>query len=146
MAGLFTVRVRVAGATQFVSTSPIVTFNEFTDLNGTSQSTTARIHGYAYNSAGAAHNVRLVLTPPAAATGADEDIILEAPSSTINSFSNLCGPGGIIVPRQYGIVANAQPPAGNVITGETYQLFFSTTGKADAGTLYVWYSVEEFSA
>ncbi len=143
MAGLITLKSTVTGATQFSNASPFCTFREvFTQLNSEPPNVVARIVSYGYNSTGAAHTVRLVLTPPAAATGGDEDIILEAPTSTVNSFSNLCGPDGIVVPRQYGFSGtDEQPLTTQIVSAETYQLFFSTVGKAAQGTLYVTYKI-----
>lgn len=145
MAGQVAIKVTIAGVTQFVSTSPIATFSELTGINTSPPSAVARIMGYSYNAgAGAAHAVRLVMTPSNATTGGDEDIILEDRAS-VTSVGNFCGPSGIVVPRRYGLEATAQPPASpadTIISAETYQLFFSTTGKAADATFYVWYQIE----
>ena len=148
MSGLTTIKVEIAGANEFLSSSPIVTFTEvLNNLNDLPPSVNPRIVGYSYNSAGAAHNVRLVLTPPGSTTGGAEDIPLEiqAGADTVNSFGNFCGPEGIVVPRRYGLESTSQPPAvpGDAVTsGETYQVFFSTNGKADDGTFYLWYQID----
>lgn len=144
--GIRTIKVRIAGAAQFVDTSPIAVFAPVDDFP---VNYTARIIGYAYNSAGSAHDVRLVLTPQNVVTGSDEDIILESRSGgsrRVNSFTSACGPEGIVVPRRYGTESTAQPivvPGDEVTSGETYFAFFSTNGKTDDGTFYLWYHVEQ---
>ncbi len=147
MAGVFTIAVRLAtAADQFdPANGPVVTFNEYTNLNAAPPSTTARLIGYAYNS-GATPTPTIVVTlrRPGGAN-ADEFILLEnrtGTSGNIASFTTICGPDGQVVPRQFGIFGTAIPPVGPVMTGETYQLFVSTTGKNSAATFTAWYSVD----
>jgi len=148
MAGLYTVKLSIAGATQFVSTSPVCTFNEFVALNGMPTDVNARIVGYSYTTTGAAHDLRVVLTPPTFATGGAADIILEnrlaANSEEVSEVTQICGPDGLVVPRRYGIEATAQPftIASAVSAATTYQLFVSTAAKAAAGTFYIWYRID----
>jgi len=138
---VFRVQVRLGGATQFSAATPIVTFQEGTGINGQlAPDQAARIMGYAYNSQGAAHTVRLVLAA-AAGGNADEEIILEAPSAAVNSFTQLCGPDGLVVPRRFGIESVAQPPVGTVTSAQTFVALFSTVGKAAAATFSLWYKV-----
>ena len=148
-AGLINIKVRIAGAVDFVATSPIVTFREVS-LGPFPVNYTARIVGYSYNSIGNAQDVRLVMTPRATATGGDQDIILESKvgvPNRVNSFAEVCGPGGIVVPRRYGLEATAQPPvtADLVTVGEIYEVFFSTLNKSNDGTFYLWYQIEQLS-
>lgn len=149
MAGLITVKIELAGAAQYVATSPVVTFQEVININAQPPSVTARIIGYAYNVAGTANDARLVLTPPGSASGTDEDIILEnrltSASEAVNNFTSPCGPGGVVVPRRYGIEATSQPPAlpgDGIASAETYQVFFSTALKDGDGTFYLWYAID----
>lgn len=153
MAGLITVKIEIPTVTQYVATSPVVTFREVIDINAHPPSVTARIIGYSYNVGGAANDARLVLTPAGSATGTDEDIILEnrltANSEAVNSFTDACGPQGRVVPRRYGIEATAQPPAlpaDGVTSAETYQVFFSTLLKDANGTFYLWYVIDGLEA
>ena len=147
-AGLVNIRVRV-DAGDFSSNDPIVTFQEVvSDFNSQPPDITARIVGYSYNSDGREHDVRLVLTPPGQPTGTDQDIPIRIESG-INSFTSLCGPDGIVVPRRYGLSSDAQPPAtpgDAVVSGETYQVYFSTQNKIDAGTFYLWYQIDGLDA
>ena len=118
----------------------MVTFREATDVNAMPPNYAAHIMGYAYNSEGAAHTVRLVMAPGVAGN-ADEEILLEAPTSTLSSFTNLCGSDGIIVPRIFGLNDVAQPPAVTTTVGTTYQVLFSTTDKDGAATFSLWYKI-----
>lgn len=142
--GLYTIRSRITAATEFSATNPIVSFIEFEALNSLPPSYTARIVTYGYNSQGAAHTVLLTLRPPAnVAPNADDQIVLES-QSAVNSFTSACGPSGIVVPRQYGISStNLQPPTTLLATAETYRVFFSTTGKANAGTFFLSYRIAD---
>lgn len=151
MQGVITIRSRITGAAQFdPTTGPIVTFAEWfgggTTPTALAPSYTARIMGWAYNSQGAAHNASLLLRPPAnVVPNADDQIVLQTMTNQ-NSFTNMCGPDGIVVPRQFGIAAsNQQPPTTQLLTGEFYQVFFSTTNKAADGTFFLWYRIAEES-
>ncbi len=153
MAGLITVKIQIAGVTQYSAATPAVTFREVIDINAHPPSVTARIIGYSYNVAGAANDVRLVLTPAGSASGTDEDLILEnrltSASEAVNNLISACGPSGRVVPRRYGIEATAQPPAlpgDGVVSGETYQVFLSTLLKDDDGTFYLWYVIDGLEA
>jgi hypothetical protein len=107
-------------------------------------SITARILGFSYNSLGAAHDVRLTLRGPSnVVPNLDDEIILRSESG-INNFAEVCGPDGLVVPREFGIAAsNQQPPTSPITTAGTYRVFFSTTNKADAGTFILWYRIDE---
>lgn len=129
------VRSTVLGATQFSAAAAIVTFTEMTDVNAMSPNMAARIMGYSYNSQGAANDARLVLAPSVAAA-ADQQIVLENLTS-INNFTSACGPGGIVVPRTFGVI-NGSPFIGS---DNTYVVLFSTTGKAGDGTFTLWYAI-----
>lgn len=143
-----TIRITVAGGTQFVATTAITTFNEFENLNALPDNYTAKIHHLSYNSLGAAHTFTANLSP-AVGSAANLQIILRAVDATTtpataNSFTLACG-DGIVVPRQTGLINNAtQAPTDPFPSPDTsYVLLFSTTGKAGDGTLTVVYSIEE---
>jgi hypothetical protein len=150
MQGIYTIRSRITGATEFSATNPIVNFDEFSVQLGTGlnlpPSFTARIIGWAYNSQGAAHNALLTLRPPSnVVPNADDQIVLQTMTAQ-NNFTQACGPDGIVVPREFGIAAsNQQPPTSTILTAATYRVFFSTTGKVDAGTFFLWYRIAEES-
>lgn len=146
-AGLFTVEVRIATAgTQFSIASPVVTFAEYSDINTRGPGTHARLVGYYYNAGGGAvHDVTVFLNRPGAANS-DQRVLLDerlaSNNEAVNSLTNVCGPDGIVVPKQFGIYSTVQPPVGAVQTGETYQLFVLTAGKNSAATFGAWYSIE----
>lgn len=140
---MFLVQCRLStAATQFSAATPIVTFIEQLTVAPTPSDWSPRILGYSYNSQGPAHTVSLVMGP-AGFANADEGIPLETPAGTVNSFSQLCGAGGIVVPRRIGFESTAQPPGAPFVTnGAPFQLFFSTTNKNGAATFRCWYTVE----
>ena len=145
--GLFTVAVRLPGVTQFSGATPVVTFQEYSNLNAQAPNVTAKLVGYSYNAGGTpVHDATLTLRRPGGAN-ADEFILLEerlaANSGAVNSFSELCGEDGTVVPRQFGLFAAAQPPViGDLVsTGETYQLFLVTAAKNGSATFTAWYSI-----
>lgn len=149
MAGVYLIRSRITGATQFDGVAPIVTFNEFLGGTGTQfpalpPSMTARILGYSYASLGAAHTIRLSLRSPLnVVPNLDDEIILRS-QSDVNTFAEVCGPDGLVVPRNFGISAsNQQPPVSTITSQATFQVFFTTTGKADAGTFMLWYRIAD---
>jgi len=87
------------------------------------------VQGYAYNApASAAHDANLYIAPSAAAD-ADERVVLEERTG-INSFTNACGTGGVLVVPKSG--------------SDTYVVLFETAGKDDDGTLQLWYTVESY--
>ena len=102
---------------------------------------------YNAGAAGAIHDVTVTLRRPGGAN-ADEFIPLEsrlaANGDAVNSFVEICGPGGVVVPRQFGLFAAAQPPVvGDLVaTGETYELFVVTANKNSAATFTCWYAVD----
>lgn len=128
------VRSTVLGAGQFSAAAAIVSFTEMTDINAMSPNMSARIMGYSYNSQGAANDAVLVMAPSAAAA-ADQQIVLENLTG-INNFTSACGPGGIVVPRVFGVVNGS-----SFTSGATYVVLFSTTGKAGDGTFTLWYAI-----
>ncbi len=131
--GLITIDLTIAGVTQFVDASAVVTFAEVTVSSLVDEN--VRIRGFSYNSAGASHEVSLVLTRPGVATGTSADIVLVAESG-INSFARFCD---VIVPREYGIIDTSQPPLVQSTGILPYTVFFSTTGKTGNGTFILWY-------
>ncbi len=141
----FGVSLRLTGATEFSAASPIATFLEGGGLASLGAEYHAVIKSYDYNAPTAtAHTLNLTLRPPWSAN-ADEQIILEAPTAAANSFTKICGPqGGIVVPRRFRLEATSQPTSGGTIslTGDSYELFFFTTGKDQAATLSVEWSIE----
>lgn len=148
---MFTLKLTIAGATQFVDTSPILTFTEYTDLNAMPPNFAAHILGYSYDVMGTATTARLVARGANVARGTTEEVIFEnrdgsASAPAVNSLSQICGPQGLVVPRRYGFEATVQPIP-QTLSGDTdtYQLFFSTTLKDDDGTLIVWYKIGEIS-
>lgn len=150
MSSKHTIRITVAGATQFSAATAITTFNEFEGLNAMADNFVARIHMISYSTAGApptAHEVNLVLAP---ATGAAVNLqipIRQANSTTtpttLSNFYINCGECGQVVPRQTGLINNATQaptdPFGS--PGTSYVLLFSTVSKAAAATLTVVYSI-----
>ncbi len=131
--GLITVDITIAGAVEFVRTSPVVTFAEVTASTTVDQQ--IRLRGYSYNSTGAAHSVDLRLTRPPGPSGTSADIIL-VQEDGVNSFARLCD---VIIPREYGVVDTVQPPVATDTAIAPYQLFFATTGKLGNGTFVAWY-------
>jgi hypothetical protein len=119
----------------------MVTFNEQQSIASMPSDWAARILGYSYNAQGVAHTVSLVLAP-AAGFAADEGIPLETPADPVSSFEQICGRDGLVVPRRIGFESTAQPPGVPFVTsGESFQVFLSTVGKAGDGTFRLWYAV-----
>ena len=147
--GLFLVELQLDGATQFVSTSPVVTFNEYANINTLGPSVTARLVGYWYNAGGGAvHDVTIFLARPGSAD-VDRRILLEerlaANSEAVNSLSTTCGPDGFVVPKEYGLGYTAQPVAPgavNLTSEDTFQLFIETANKATTATFGAYYSID----
>lgn len=144
-AGPFTVSILLTGATQFVSTTPIVTFNEAMSLDTLPSNYYAKIMGFSYTSSGASHAVTMYLASilGSVSANATQRIILEPTdpaATTVSRFTVMCNSP---VPRTFGWYATAQPPAlANLITNLTsYRLFFATTGKAADATITVWYGI-----
>lgn len=149
MQGIYTIRSRITGATEFNGVAPIVTFGEFNNnaLSNTltlPPSYTARIVGYSYATIGAAHAVRLSLRSPLnIVPNLDDEVILRS-EADVTTFATTCGPGGFVVPRVVGIFSqNQQPPVGGGTTGQSFQVFFQTTGKTDDATFMLWYRIAE---
>ncbi len=149
MQGIYTVRSRLTGATQFDGVAPIVTFGEFNgnSMNNTlilPPSYTARIVGYSYAALGDAHTVRLSLRSPLnIVPNLDDEIILRS-EADVTTFATTCGPGGFVVPRVVGIFAsNQQPPISPATSGQSFQVFFTTTGKTSDATFMLWYRIAE---
>lgn len=140
---MFRISLRLTGATQFVATSAIATFQEVVAGDTYGVEWAAVIKWYEYNSQGSAHTVNLTLRPTWN-SNADEQMVLEAPTDAVNNFTYACGPtGGIVVPRRYGIEATAQPVAPGFTAALTsYNLYFTTVGKDNAATLALGYQWE----
>jgi len=87
--------------------------------------------GYSYNSQGAAHTQRLYLTPTGV-TDANFQIELfnNLAGTAGNSFANLCGRNGVVVPRY-------TPPS------VPFELRLTTVGKTDDGSITVWYTKQQ---
>jgi hypothetical protein len=140
---VFLIQITVAGATQFVATTAIATFLEAKTVTTLPSHVVPRIHGYNYNSTGAAHTVNLRLSP-AVGSAAQLQIPLEVPTTSVNNFEQICGRDGYIVPRLFGLVNSVgQAPdtaLGTPNNAAPFVLLFSTTGKAATGVFRVWYS------
>lgn len=147
MMGPWTISSEITSTTQFSDTNPIVDFTEFVGLNDLAPSVTARILSYSYNSEGAAHDIELYLRPQNE-TDPQFEVLLEqrlaADSTEANSFTKICGPGGLIVPRIYGIQSSdAQPPSGDTTDGRTFRLHLRTANKADDAVFTCTYVLAE---
>lgn len=147
MAGIITVETRIATAgTQFTTGSPVVNFAEYTLINQASASFTARIIGYAYNSGATVTPTVVVTLRRPGGANADQFIVLEnrtGDTGNVTNFTTICGSKGLVVPKQFGVFGTVIPPVGNLTTGESYQLFVSTTGKNSAASFICWFSVDE---
>ncbi len=124
---MFLVENTVAGVVQFSAAVAAVTFLEETELTDLPSNYAARIFGYSYNSLGTAHTVSLTLAP---AAGVANNLIIpiETPVGLVNSFVNICGKEGIVVPRDQ-------------TTGVSFVALFSTVGKDDDATFRLWYAI-----
>ena len=136
--------ITLTAATQFVVTTPAATFLEQTVITTLGSTIAPRILGYSYNSLGAAATVTLRLSP-GTASAVNLQIDLETPATAVNSFTEICGRGGFIVPREYGFTnAGAADPTLNVALGTPNNaapllLLFATAGKDNTATFRVWY-------
>jgi hypothetical protein len=149
MMGPWTISSEITSTTQFSDSSPIVSFAEFVGINDLPPSSTARIVSYSYNSEGAAHDIELYLAP-ITETDPQFEILLEqrlaADSTEANSFTKICGPKGLVVPRIYGIVSSDnQPPSGLDTDGRSYRLFLRTANKADVAVFTCTYVIAEIT-
>jgi hypothetical protein len=137
--------ITLTGATQFANSIVVATFLEATNITTLDPSIVPRIHGYSYNSLGAAQTITVALAPTT--SPAVNDIIsLEAPTDAVNNFTYICGRDGILVPRVFGRqndgVANQNLTAalGTVNSSAPFVMLFTTTAKDNTGTFRVWYS------
>jgi len=136
--------VTLTGATQFAVTTAVATFLEQTVITTLGSTIAPRIIGYSYNSLGAAATVTLRLSPDTA-SGVNLQVDLETPTAALNSFTQVCGRGGIIVPRQFGLTNDGladqtlDVPLGTPNNAAPLVLLFTTAGKDNTGTFRVWY-------
>lgn len=136
--------ITLTGATQFSAGEAVATFLEATDITLKGPDLAPRILGYSYTSLGTAATVTLRLAPVVGAA-LDLQIDLEVPTVPVNSFTNVCGRGGPIVPRLFGLQNDgAADQTLDVTLGMSNDaipmvLLFSTGGKDDRGTFRVWY-------
>ncbi len=126
---MITVQATQLAAAQF--TDQLITDFLGEGAPGTDTNIQLALLGYSYNSQGAAHTQRLYLTP----TGVtDVNFQVELYNNTGgtagNSFMQMCGRDGIIVPR-------LTPPS------VPFELRLTTTGKTDDGTITVWYTKQQ---
>lgn len=139
--------VEIILAADFVDTSPVCTFMEQGPLRDTSPpDKCARILGYNFSAPTSTELTwRLALVPSAAVDIRDasaivlEDNVLVGQAGTF--FTKWCGRDGLIVPRQYGIFDNVQPPVNTDFGGETFVLKFETSGMDAEGCFRVWYEI-----
>lgn len=150
MSSKHTIRITVAGVTQFSAATPITTFNEFESLDSIidrGDNIVARLHMISYNAEGTAHEVNLSLSPAVGSAASLQIPIRLANAATtpttLNSFLIACGEDGTLVPRQTGLINNAtQAPTDPFPTpGASYVLLFSTVGKDDDATITIVYSI-----
>jgi len=115
----------VAGASQFTGGvgAGLVTFSEVTVI--VDRLKRAIIKSLTYQSAGAAHQIDGVLRRPAAGATVAQ-VLAEIASGNSRTIS--CGQGGLVVPRTE--------------TGVSFELFWTTVGKAGDGTLIVDWEIE----
>ncbi len=138
--------ITLTGATQFAATTAVATFLEQTDITTLGPSLVPRILGYSYNSLGAAQTVTLNLSP-AVGSAANLQIQLEAPTTTVNSFSEICGNGGTVVPRRFGrtnsVGQGLDTALGTINNTAPLVLLFTTAAKDNTGTFRVWWDYIE---
>ena len=141
---MYQLRKTLTGATDFDNSFAVATFTELSFVTAMDPTMAPRILGYAYNSVGAAHTVALNLMDTLA-SGLSGQIPLRVPTTTVNSFTYLCGTGGPVVPRAFGLQNNGTNgqdytlPLGAPDNAAPMVLVFTTTGKADVATFRVWY-------
>ena len=138
---MFLNEITLAGATNFTVATAVATFLEQTDITTLGPGIAPRILGYSYNSLGVAQTVTLRLSP-AVASAVNLQIDLETRTS-INSFSFVCGLGGIVVPRAFGRVNSVgqalDTGLGAINNTAPFVLLFSTAAKDNTGTFRVWW-------
>lgn len=141
---MFQNAITLAGATQFSAATAVATFLENNTVTTLGPNFAPRILGYSYNSLGAAATVTLRLSP-ATGSAVNLQIDLETPAAAVNSFTNICGAGGVIVPRQFGLQNSAtqalDTALGTPNVAAPLVLLFTTTGKTGAGTFRVWWDI-----
>lgn len=139
---MFQNRITLTGATQFSAATAVATFLEGVPVTLLGPNMCPRILGYSYNSLGDAHTVVLRLAP-AVGAAVNLQIDLETPTSAVNSFSYLCGKGGPVIPRDFGLQNNASQaldtPLGSPNNALPLVALFSTTGKTGNGTFRIWW-------
>ena len=141
---MFLLEKRLTAATQFDASVPVATFLENVDGTTLAPGIVPRLLGYSYASLGAAHTVDLYLATAVADT-AEAQISLQTPASAVNAFSHLCGSGGSVIPRRYGLQNNGTSgqaiatALGTINNTAPMILMFTTTGKDNTAVLRVWY-------
>jgi len=131
--------------TEFTTANAVATFLESSTGTLLGPNMAPRILGYSYSSLGVAHTVNLYLAV-STTSPVNEQIAIDAPTTTVNSINMTCGPrDGIVVPRRYGRTNNGttgqalDASLGALNNTAPMVLMFTTTGKADTGTFRVWY-------
>lgn len=96
---------------------------------------------YSYNAPSSAAHTWVLYWAPPGNPAASRRIPLEMPTQPGTFFASPCDKEGIVVPRIFGFIATAQPPApaDYLANGNPFELYFSTTGKTAAGTLTIEY-------
>jgi hypothetical protein len=118
---IFPPAVTVAGATQFDPAA--ATFNFLDTFTSLPANSIVRLKFLSYNSIGTAHNILVTLSPAVGAAGNLQVVLRD--ETGINNFTDTCDRP---VPR-----ASATIP---------FVILVTTTGKDDAGTLRVGYTIE----
>jgi hypothetical protein len=140
--------VTLTGATQFGAATAVATFLEQINILTASPTIAPRILGYSYNSLGAAATVTLRLSPTVA-SAVNLQVDLETPTAAVNSFTNVCGKGGVVVPRQFGLTNDGladqtlDVALGLPNSALPLVLLFTTVGKDNTATFRVWWDYVE---
>jgi hypothetical protein len=140
--------VTLTGATQFAAATPVATFLEFASITTLPSVWAPRIFGYSYNSLGTAATVTLRLSV-AAGSAINLQIALETPTTAVNDFTHVCGRGGVIVPRQFGLTNDGiadqtlDVALGLPENAAPLVLLFTTAAKDDTATFRVWWDYVE---
>ncbi len=140
--------ITLTAATQFVAATPVATFLEQSSVTTLGSTVAPRIFGYSYNSLGTAATVTLRLSP-AAASAVNLQITLETPTVAVNDFTQWCGKGGLLVPRQFGLTNDGPAdqtlgtPLGAPDNAAPLVLLFTTLLKDNTATFRVWWDYVE---
>lgn len=147
---MFMNEITLTGVTQFGATTAVATFLESVDPTELSPTVQVRMFGYSYNSLGAAHQINLALATTAASP-VNEQITLEA-AATANSFQNICGVDGILVPRRQGLQNDGAASQlldvdlNSPNNAPPMVLIFVTVGKDNTATFRVWWDLVDVGA